>query len=180
MGALGEGVAWADGVDVDPVGGEFAGKGLSKADDGEFGCAVRGVARISLASGRRGHVDDLAAVAAIDQVPGHGARAEKGALDVDGLHLVPGGFAQVYDWDAIWPRARASVVDQQVDAAKAGERTLHHALDLGRVGYVGLHRESLLTGGFDFGDKGGQAAPAGLAIGLGVQVIDYEVAAFAR
>ena len=79
----------------------------------------------------------------------------KRALDVDGLHLVPGGFAQIDDWDAVWSGARASVVDQQVDAAKAGERVLHHALDLVGIGHVGLHCEGLLTSGFDFGDEGG-------------------------
>jgi hypothetical protein len=51
---------------------------------------------------------------------------------------------------------------------------------LGGIGHVGFHCEGLLTGGFDFGDEGGQTTPARLAIGLGAQVIDYEVAAFAR
>ena len=41
-------------------------------------------------------------------------------------------------------------------------------------------RGHLLADGFDFGDEGGQTAPTRVAIGLGVQVIDYEVAAFAR
>ena len=109
---------------------------------------------------------------------GDGPRAQESAFGVDILHLVPGCFAQLDDGHAVGAGARTGVVDQDVDVAEAFDGLLYHIGDLVCIRDIGGDGEGLLAGGFDFCDERGQAAPARFGIGLRVQVIDYEVAAF--
>ena len=69
--------------------------------------------------------------------PGDRLKAEKHALRVHPMHAVPIGLGDVHD---IRAPCHAGVVDENIDAAKGGDRGIDHALDVGSPADVAGYR----------------------------------------
>ncbi len=135
--------AGGQGVDRDPLGGQFLGQPPGQTDHpGLAGCIGNRAVAATVAPGQGGHVDDAPALGHKGQ---HGPGDVKSAGQVDVDHLVPVGVVHLQDRhpaDQV-----AGVVDQNIDLAIQGGGGLgHHLIDLGALCGVeveGLCRSTL-------------------------------------
>ena len=117
----------------------------------------------------RAHVHDGATLPALHHFARHGLAHQEGALQVDGQHRVPVGFAHVQE---IGRLEDAGVVHQRVQAAEGGHAGGGGGLHLRRIGHVAGLEDTARTEGRQFI---GQRLPA-----CGVHIPQRQVRAFGR
>src|SRR5712691_4358967 len=106
-----------------------------------LGCRIRGNIAATNSGGNRGNVDDAPSVL-INQWRQEGFSDVVDAAQVDRQHAMPEVIGMV---QKLVTASVASVIDQDIYAAKAFKRGLCHALHLLRVRYIARDGQALTT-----------------------------------
>lgn len=130
----------------DVVLGALLGENLSKADKGELGGRVVGLAKAAEETGSRSGVDDTTKLLLAEVRPG-GAGGAVGASDVDGHDEIPVLVGHVLEADVT---ENAGVVDEDVDATESLDGSLDDLVAILDAVVVG---NSLAASGLDLIDN---------------------------
>src|SRR5437762_8706225 len=90
----------------------------------------------------RGYVDDAAATALLDHLPGRDLRAEKGALEIDRHYPVVLLFGGLEDRGA---RLHAGIIYHDIDPAEPTHRLVDEHLHVGESAHIGFDPNRLIT-----------------------------------
>ena len=164
--------AGADHIEAQAVASGFAGQGFAQGDNAGFAGGIDGLAVLAHTPGIAADADDGAGLA-LNHMGQHGVDAVDGApqVDIDLLDVFGAGLVQE---QAV--NRPADVVDQDVDAAEAGDGFGNHRIGFGLVGDVGVNDGGGGAGAggvVQGGDFGGDALAGG-----GIQFGDGDVTAF--
>lgn len=144
-GEFGLSASGTDGTDVDVVLAEFGIECLGKADLGELGSTVNGLASVTLEAGD-GRDEEKDAALLRNHLWYGVTREEEAGLHVGVHELVVLGARGV---DEVFIVSGAGIVDEDVEAAEGRERELHGVLCGVFVGSISGMKDAASSGGLD-------------------------------